>query len=179
MDKCRPDLLQKTICRLKILFGLAGETHNDVDAKKHIVHLASDIFYPATEEIGIVAPVHSGQDTVAARLQRDMEMRQEFGARGYPVYNLFCEKIWFYGRNAPTLNPIHIIQRFDQVKETLSGALAKVAGVDAGNDHFFETCGGYLIRLRNHSGYWGIAAVTAGQRHRAIGTVIVTAVLNL
>ena len=90
------------------------------------------------------------------------------------LYGVYGKAQTLFNLPAAFITPLTI-----SIVPAISGALAKVAGVDAGDHHFFETCGGYLLRLGNHSGYRGIAAVTAGQRHRAIGTVIVTTVLNL
>ena len=65
-----------------------------------------------------------------------MEMRHERPEREHVFYDFICQQIRLDGGYAVTLNAFHLVQRLHQVEESLTGRLAEVSDIDAGQYKF-------------------------------------------
>ena len=125
--------LDKLISLPEILLRLSTGTHNHVYPYKGIGHHFLYLLYLRGKQGGIVTASHQLQHLVTARLQRYMEMRHETPGTGHVFYDFICQQIRLDGGYAVTLNAFHLVQRLHQVEESLTGRLAEVSDIDAGN----------------------------------------------
>ena len=107
-----------------------------------------------------------------------MEMRHETPGTGHVFYDFICQQIRLDGGYAVTLNAFHLVQRLHQVEESLTGRLAEVSDIDAGQYNFLSTFGSRLAGLLHHRSNAAITATSAGKGNGAIGTIIIAAVLH-
>ena len=181
-----PDVLQQPVRLLEIFVRLPREAHDHVDAEEDarvtLLRRLEDVADQRDlgfEHLCRVTAVHRLQGAVAARLDGDVEVRQELRARGDPAQDLLREQVRLDRGDSETLDARHRVQRLQQVQEGLPGALAEVARVHARQHHLHDALrrdgAGLLHDLRDGD----VAALAAGQRHGAVGAVVVAAVLDL
>ena len=171
--------LQELIALLEALGRLSPAPHHHVHADEGIGHLLLDEHHLVGEERLVVAAVHQLQHLIAATLQRDVEVGHEGTAPGTISYQFIIAEIRLQTRDAVTPNALHLVQSLHQVEEILVGGLSEVADVHAGEHYFLATLSCSLLRLLHEGGDGGIARVAAGEGNRAIGAIIVAAVLHL
>ena len=61
-------------CALKVFFGFAGEAHDDVGGHCQIVYRFAGSRQLRQVSLGGIPPMHRSQNSIAARLQREMQM---------------------------------------------------------------------------------------------------------
>ena len=74
-------------------------------------------------------PVHELEHSVAAALQRYVEMRHERAALGAIVYQFVGEKVGLDAAYAVAVYSLYPIEGLDQSEKCLAGGLAKIAYV--------------------------------------------------
>lgn len=169
--------LDKLISLPEILLRLSTGTHNHVYPYKGIGHHFLYLLYLRGKQGGIVTASHQLQHLVTARLQRYMEMRHETPGTGHVFYDFICQQIRLDGGYAVTLNAFHLVQRLHQVEESLTGRLAEVSDIDAGQYNFLSTFGSRLAGLLHHRSNAAVTATSAGKGNGAIGTIIIATIL--
>ena len=121
--------------------------------------------------------MHQPKNSVAATLQRNVEVRHEGPALGTIGNQLVTEQIGFQAADAIAADALYPIQGLDQVNETLAGCLAKVADVHTRQHNFLSAFSCSLFGLPYQRLNVRIAAEATGVWNGAIGAEIVAAVL--
>ena len=168
MQESWPHALQQLVGSFKIFFRFTGESDNHVDAEKDTRATLLRFFEDVADQGDLlfklgcrVAPMHRLQRAVAARLDGDVEVRQEFRASCNPAQDLLGEQVRFNGGDAVALDARHVVQRLEQIKEGFAGRLAEITGVDAGQHNFDDALCGNLARLRHDGRDGDVAAPRA------------------
>ena len=92
-------------------FGrLAACAHDDIDTDEGVGHQLAHARYLIIKECRVVATVHQSQHLVAARLQRDMEMRHEGTAAGAELQHLVRQQVGFDAGDAVALDAFDLVQ---------------------------------------------------------------------
>ena len=107
-----------------------------------------------------------------------MEMRHETPGTGHVFYDFIRQQIRLDRGYAVTLNAFHIVQRFHQVEESLTGRFAEVSYIDTGQYYFLSTFGSCPAGLLHHRSNAAVTATSAGKGNGAIGTIIIATVLH-
>ena len=193
MDKCRFNpVFQEVICLQKELVGFSGEAGDYVNAEEDVgffasvgvqfsrfrIHLFADICYFVGEKFRCILTADVLQNRVAAALKRNMEMWQELGAGSYPVHDVVGQQVRLDGRNPVSLNALHIVERFQQIQETLPGLAAEVASVDAGEHDFLHARCCYFLSFAYGFVNADATAPSTCVWHSAVGAEVVASVLH-
>ena len=78
MDVAEPDFTGEVATFLEGLFGLAGETHDDVGGEVEVGAESLDALAHLAELVGGVMPVHAFQGVIGAALQADVHVWRDF-----------------------------------------------------------------------------------------------------
>ena len=182
----RTDPLKQSVGLFEILVRFTGEAHDDVDAEEDARETFFRLFEDVADQLDLrfelfcrVTPVHPFERAVAARLDGDVEMGEELGARRNPAQDLFCQQVRFDGRNAVSFDAGYCVECLEQAEETFPRSLAEIARIDAREDYFHNALRCDFVRLGDEFGDRDVAALAAGKRDGAVGAVVVTAILDL
>ena len=167
----------KLISLFKILFRLSASTYNHIDSDKGIRHHFLDFLYFRGKKSRIITTAHQFQHFIATGLQRDMKMRHKSTGTGNELDDFISQQIGLDRRNAVTFDAFHLIQRFHQIKESLTGSLTKIADIHACQYDLFSAFGSSLPCLLHHRGNSTVTAASTGKRNGTIRTEIIASVL--
>ena len=106
-------------------------------------------------------------------------MGRETTAGGDKLDRLVRDQVGLDGGDAITLNTFHLIERPDQVDETLVGRFSEIADVDACQDDLLASFCRYLAGLRHKALDGTVAAAAPGKGNGTIGAEIIATVLYL
>ena len=106
-------------------------------------------------------------------------MRQETFGAGRELDDLVRQEVRLDGGDAVAFDALHTVQGTDQVEESLTRRLAEVTDVYARDHNLLGPFARRRLRLGDRLRNASVTALATGDRHRAIGAEIVTAVLHL
>ena len=106
-----------------------------------------------------------------------MKMRHKSTGTGNELDDFISQQIGLDRRNAVTFDAFHLIQRFHQIKESLTGSLTKIADIHACQYDLFSAFGSGLPCLLHHRGNSTVTAASTGKRNGTIRTEIIASVL--
>ena len=104
-------------------------------------------------------------------------MRHKATGMGYKLDNLIRQQIGLDRGYTVAFDSFHLLQRFHQVKESLSRCLAKITDIHSGQDNFFSAFGGSLPMPALPWKQWFRYDSARGQRNGTIGTEVIATVL--
>ena len=122
--------------------------------------------------------MHQFQDRIAATLQRDMVMRHKGTALCTIVYQLITQQVGFQTADTIALNTFYGIQSLHQIQKALTRRLAKISNVHTRQHNFLATLTCSFLGLGYQRGDTGITAKAASIGNGAIGTEVVTPILD-
>ena len=107
-----------------------------------------------------------------------MKMRHKTTRMGYILYDLICQQIRFDRGNTITFDSFYPIQRFYQIKESLTCTLTEISDIYSGDNNFPASFACRLLCLCHNISNSTITTASTGKRNRTIGTEIIAAVLH-
>ena len=108
-----------------------------------------------------------------------MEMGLETPRRGRESDDLVGEQIGLDGRNPVAVDPLHAVERPQQIEERFAGGPAEVARIDAREHDFALPAARDGLRLGDQIGNRHVAAHPSGQRNRTVAAPVVASILHL
>ena len=179
MQKGRFQPGKEVVGRAEILLRLTGETDDHVDADEGVGHQRAYGGDPVGEARRGITAAHQPQDLVRTALQGDVEMMLEFRRSGAEGDDLVRQKVRFDGGDAVTLDPVHAVQRPQQVDELLARRPAEIPRVDARQDDLLLSGRRDPARLGDQIGDRHVPAAAASVVDRTVCALVVAAVLHL
>ncbi len=170
----------EVVALVKELGRLATHSRHHVDADEGIGEERLDEFYLLPEQRRVVAAPHQLEHLVAARLQRNVEVRGKVPAlRGQPPEQVVGQEVGLDASDAVTLNALHLVEGPTEVVECLARASSEVANIDSGQHDFLAALTDHLAGLFDELADVRIAASSARHRDGAVRAEVVAAVLHL
>ena len=177
-------LFQKAVGVQKMLLGFPGEAHNHVHANAGVGTGRQDAFHAFLVELPLVPTLHFSQDLVVSALEGDVEVGNEAFGGVRKVYDFVAEQIGLNGRNPDAVQAVDLVQGMQQVQKRVfvafvaHFALAVVADVDAGQNHFLDALRHNALGVADHLFHGCRPANPAGQGDGAVGAFVVATVLH-
>ena len=179
MEKSGGYLRQKVVGSAELLLRLARKADDDINPDKGIGHGSSNGRDALLELRLRVATPHQGKKFIRSALDRDMEVRLEFGRRSAKGDDFVGQEVWLDRRDAVAFDAFNAIQRPQQIEERLARRTAKVTRIDARDDNLLLPSGGNRLGFADQVGNRHVAAAATRIVNRAVGAFVVATVLHL
>ena len=127
--------LDKAAALLEQLFGLAPYPGDEVDPDEGVGQQAANGLNLVGEQCGVVVAVHQFQHRVAARLQRYVKVGGKTFRGGDEGDNLVGEQVGLYRGDAVVGDTLDLVERLDEIEESLARLFAEVADVYPRDDN--------------------------------------------
>ena len=162
----------------KNFVSFPSHTRNQVHPDKRIGNLTADFGNLVGKQLAVVMTAHQLEHGVAARLQRNMEMRHKALRPRNERNDFIGQQVGFNRRNAVAFNAFHLIESLYQIKESFIGSLTEVTDIDAGNHDFLTAFGCRSACLLHKVGNTAATATATCPGNSTIAAIVVAAVLH-